>query len=260
MDYHLHSQHSFDGKSTLSAICNSAVNKGIKEVCFTEHFSVDPEVPTYGYLDFHKYFSEIDECKNKYSKNLIIRKGVEICEPHLNSKKLQQTLKDKDLDFIIGSVHNIDKLKLRNYIKNKNNFEAYKGYFKEVYNAVSLGDMDILGHLDLLKRYAYNDLGNYIFPKFEDILTKILKKLIERNIGLELNTSGLRSDVKEIFPSVHVLKLYKNLGGEIITIGSDSHSSELIGEGFKLGINILKSCDFKYVFTFEKRKPNAVKI
>lgn len=260
IDYHLHSLHSFDGKSTLSDICSSAVTKGIKEICFTEHFSVDPEVPTYGHLNFDSYYSEITMCKNKYSKDLLIKKGLEICEPHLNSENLSSTLKNKDLDFLIGSVHNINKMKLRNYMKNKNNLQAYRGYFEEVYHCVSCGDMDILGHTDLLKRYAYKDLGNYEFSQFQDCTTQILQKLIEKNIGIEVNTSGLRSDVNEAFPSIHILKLYKNLGGEIITIGSDSHSKELVGEGFELAVDMLKSCDFKYVFTFEKRKPNALKI
>lgn len=260
MDYHLHSLHSFDGKSTLSHMCSSAINKGVKEVCFTEHFSIDPVIPTHGHLNFDSYSSEVDECRNTYSKRLVIKKGLEICEPHLNKETLKNTLKDKNLDFIIGSVHNINKVKLRNYMKDKNNFEAYKGYFEEVYNTVSFGDMDVLGHLDLLKRYAYNDLGNYNFLQFEEYIIEILKKLIERNIGLEINTSGMRSDVNEIFPSIPVLKLYKHLGGEIITIGSDSHCKSLIGQGFELAINMLRNYGFKYIFTFDKRKSNAIKI
>ncbi|MFD3157116.1 histidinol-phosphatase HisJ family protein [Haloimpatiens sp. FM7330] len=260
MDYHVHSTNSFDGKSKINDICRRAVQKGIKEICFTEHFSVDPVIPTYGYINLDSYSKEIEENKNLFKDKLVIKKGLEICEPHLNYEKLQEELNNQELDFIIGSVHNINKTKLRKYIQGKNNKDAYRGFFKEVYLLACSSNIDIIGHLDLLKRYAYNDLGNYKFLESADIIEAILKKVIERNIGIEINTSGFRSDVKEMFPSVDVLKMYKSLGGEIITIGSDSHSAELVGEDLNNALDLLKYCGFRYIFKYNRRKPEAIKI
>lgn len=254
VDFHLHSFNSFDGKSDIDSICLSAISKNIKEICFTEHFSIDPEIPTYGYINFNRYLYEIKQCTLKYSDKLMIKKGLEICEPHLKKEELHSVIKDLNLDFIIGSVHNINKQKLRSYIKDKNNYEAYNGYFQEIYNLVCSADIDIIGHLDLLKRYAFKELGNYNFNEHENLIVKILEKAIERNIGLEINTSGIRSSVNEIFPSIEVLNLYKKLGGKIITIGSDSHDDKLVGEGFQFAIDVLKSCGFKYMYTFENKR------
>lgn len=260
LDYHLHSFHSFDGKSSLSDMCRNAAMKGLNEICFTEHFSVDPEIPTYGHLEFDKYSLEISKCRELYSDKLIIKKGLEICETHLKKDILLSKLADWDLDFIIGSIHNINKLKLRNHLLNKGKCEAYREYFEEVYKTACYGEMDILGHLDLLKRYAYSTIGNYSFFEYKEIITEILKKLIDRNIGIEVNTSGLRAEFKEPFPSTDIIKLYKDLGGEIITIGSDSHNTEFIGYGYYEGIQLLKNYDYEYIFTFEKRKPFPIKI
>ena len=165
-----------------------------------------------------------------------------------------------NLDFIIGSVHNINTLKLRTYIKGKNKKEIYEDYFKEIYKLAEDSDIDVVGHLDLMKRYAYDDFGNYNFNDYKDILSIILKKVIERNIGIEINTSGFRNSVKESYPSIEVLRLYKELGGEIITIGSDSHNTEDVFKGYLLAIDMLKNLKFENIFKFEKRNPIGIKI
>ena len=111
-----------------------------------------------------------------------------------------------------------------------------------------------------MKRYAYDDFGNYNFSDYKDILSIILKKVIERNIGIEINTSGFRNSVKESYPSIEVLRLYKELGGEIITIGSDSHNTEDVSKGYLLAIDMLKNLKFENIFKFEKRNPIGIKI
>ena len=100
----------------------------------------------------------------------------------------------------------------------------------------------------------------YEFNSYKEIIQEILKEAIKRGIGIELNTSGFRNDVKEPYPSIDILKMYKNLGGEILTIGSDSHSIDFIGENFYDGVDILKSIGFKYIFKYEKRRPQGIEI
>lgn len=260
IDYHLHSNNSFDSKQTIFEMCNGAIKRGLGEICFTEHFSICPNEVSYKYLDYDKYTKEIEECKDVFSGKLLIKKGLEIGEPYIKKDELAQNIESMDLDFIIGSVHNIDDLKLRTYMRGKEKEQNYLDYFNEVYKIAKYSDVDVLGHLDLMKRYAYKDFGNYEFNEYKEIIQEILKQVIKRGIGIEFNTSGFRNDVGEAYPSIDILKMYKNLGGEILTIGSDSHSTDFIGENFSDAVNILSSIGFKYIFKYEKRKPQGIEM
>lgn len=259
-DYHLHSKHSFDGNDKIIDICKNAIKLTISEICFTEHFTVNPKDVSYKYLDYHVYSNDVIECIEKFGNSLKIKKGLEVGEPHIRKEILDNYMEDKNFDYIIGSIHNIGDMKLREHISNNTKEEFYQDYFEEVFKAAKYGDIDVLGHLDLMKRYAFDNYGNYSFNSYEEIIREILKVIIKRGIGVELNTSGLRNKVNEVFPSPDALKLYKRLGGEIITIGSDSHSIDFIGNNFDLAIKLLRNLGFKYIFKYTNRKPQGVKI
>lgn len=256
-DYHHHSKFSFDGKDCIEDICKEAVKKNLSEICFTEHFDVDPKDVSFGVLDYEKYHEVIEVCRKKYGDKLKIKRGLEIGEPHLKMyvNDLKRELAEMELDFIIGSVHNLNSIKLRLTMPRKSARQIYLDYFSEILEMVKTADIDVIGHLDLMKRYAFSEHGNYNFADFEEIITKILQTAVKRNIGIELNTSGLRNSVGEIYPKREIVKLYKKLGGEIITVGSDSHSCENTFSGCETGYEMMKELGFKYVYTFEKRKP-----
>lgn len=262
IDYHVHSDNSFDGKSTILDICNRSVNLNISEICFTEHFSVDPKDVSYNVLNYERYTREIAVCQDIFKGKLIIKKGLEIGEPHIPylEEELKNQLKEMNLDFIIGSVHNINSVKLRTYMKDKNKNEIYHNYFNEIYELVKNSDIDVVGHMDLMKRYAYSEFGNYNFNDYKDIIETILKEAIKRNIGIEVNTSGMRDTVNESYPTVEIIKLYKELGGEIITIGSDAHKNEDVASGYFYTIEMLKKYKFKYIFKYKNRKPESLNI
>ena len=255
VDYHVHSDNSFDGKSNIEKTCQRAIEMKLQEICFTEHFSVDPRDVSFGVLDYQKYTYEIIEARKKYEKYLLIKKGLEIGEPHLAEYKeiLDDFLINADLDFIIGSVHNINGVKLRLFMKDKTKYDIYQNYFEEIYKMIEIADIDIIGHMDLAKRYAYEEHGNYEFQDHIDIISKILNKAIEKKIGLEINCSGLRDKVNEVYPKVEILKLYKELGGDIITVGSDSHEDKYLALHNLEIMNLLKKIGFSSISIFEKR-------
>lgn len=257
VDYHHHSKFSFDGKDFLEDICKKAIEIDLNEICFTEHFDVDPKDVSYGVLDYKAYHECIELCKQKYGDKLNIKRGLEIGEPHLKPylETLKSEIKKMDLDFIIGSVHNINSVKLRLTMPSKTKSKIYEDYFNEILAMVKIADIDVIGHLDLMKRYAFADYGNYEFEDYKDIIEEILTIAIKRNIGLEINTSGLRNKVNEVYPKIEILKLYKNLGGKIITIGSDSHSTDDCFNYCKQGYDLLKACGFEKIYTFTKRCP-----
>ena len=256
-DMHTHSNNSFDSKSTIIDMCKSAIKNNITDIAFTEHFSMDNNKKTYGHINFCKYNEDIKEAKNLFGDKLNIYTGLEICEPHENPNELKSHLCNLNFDFILGSVHNIENVGHRALCNKFDKYTVYNMYFEEVLKLVSIGDFDIAAHLDLMNRYAFNTLGNYNFYDYFDILKTILNKLIYRGIGIEINTSGLRNSLNDIHPKVEILKLYKSLGGEIITIGSDAHKPSDVGANCKESLDLLKNLDYKYIFTFKNRKPIA---
>lgn len=260
MDYHIHTKHSFDSNSEMRSVCVEAKNRGMKEICFTEHFSVNPINPTYGYLDFQEYFADIKKCREEFGESLVIRAGIELCEPHLMKEKFAEALNVQPLDFILGSVHNIREQKLLTLLLQDEDQDVYRDYFTEVLRMVEHADIDGIAHLDLLKRYAFDNVGTYGFESYREQLEAILKAAIERNIGMEINTSGLRGPLRDTLPSVDVLKLYKHLGGELLTIGSDSHFLNDTGGGIKAAVELAKQCGFRYAYAYEERKPYPLEL
>jgi histidinol-phosphatase (PHP family) len=259
MDYHHHTNHSFDSTASMVEVCKKAIETEIQEICFTEHFSVNPLAPTYGHMVFEKYLEEIRNCQEKFRSQLIVKAGIELCEPHLLKDQYDEILQPLNLDFILGSVHNLNNQKLRLAL-NEDHSTAYERYFNELYYIVSTADIDIIAHFDLMKRYAYKGHGLYGFQDYQEIIGQILKKAIDRNIGMEINTSGLRTGLKQTLPSIEVIQLYKELGGEILTIGSDSHTVEDVGANVADAYALAKQCGFSYIYKFEKRMPIPVKI
>lgn len=256
MDYHHHTDNSFDSKASMFDVCATAVEKGIDEICFTEHFAVNPKLPTHGHMNFARYFTQIEACRKQYEGQLIIKAGIELCEPHLMKETYAQALDGLALDFVMGSVHNIEETKLRTYLIGKDVQTLYQAYFEEVLQLVSYADIDVLAHVDLMKRYAIDSVGNYEPADFRPILEEILNKAIERGIGIEINTSGIANKkLNEFFPSIEVLKMYRALGGEILTIGSDSHRAETVGSYFEEARSLAKAAGFTALYTFDKRKP-----
>lgn len=258
-DYHMHTNHSFDSQAVMNEVCAEAVKQGLEEICFTEHYAVNPVLPTYGHLNFDDYFAEIEHCRQYYAGQLKIRAGIELCEPHDMQKEYQKVLADQPFDFILGSVHNMNERKLRLFLAEEG-INHYDLYFKEVLKMVECANIDMIAHLDLLKRYAVGNIGNYKMVDHQEVLEAILQTAIARHIGIEINTSGWRGGVGEPFPSIEVLQLYRQLGGELLTIGSDSHAVEHTGAGITDAIELAKQCGFKYVYTYHQRQPQAVAI
>ena len=255
-DYHMHSKYSFDAIQTIEQAVEKAISMNINEICMTEHISFDPEDKSYETFTFSEYENEINELSYKYKEKIKIKTGLEAGEIHLYNGEFNRYFNENRLDFIIGSVHNINKKGLNTNIRENGVKITYENYFKEVLNLVSNADFDVLGHLDIVQRYAFKVAGIYNFNDFKDIIYEILKVLISNGKGIEVNTSGLKQNL--LFPKLEVLHMYKDLKGEIITVGSDSHNYDRVGEKIIETYDLLKDIGYKYVFTFNNRKPEGI--
>lgn len=264
-DYHMHSSFSEDSITPMEDMIKKSIELGIKEICFTEHidYNVIKDNKEIDYnFDHEKFFESIEYYNNKYKNKIVIKKGVEY---GLQSHVLDQCTEDinkHDFDFVIGSIHSIDKYELiyRHLYQGKTQLEAYRKYYETLYEIIrKYKDYSILGHLDLVKRYG--DLNNIIDDKvFGDEIDQILKQIIYDGKGIELNTSSFRYKLPDLTPSSYILKRYKDLGGEIITTGSDSHNTSQVGTNFKYIYEVLQDMGYKYICTFDKMKPNFIKL
>ncbi len=264
-EQHLHSTFSFDGKSSPLEECHAAIEKNLCGICFTEHFSVDKFDVSFGFMRYEKYHEAIENCKENFGDRLKICRGLEIGEPHLEKCRsvLENELSKMDLDFIIGSIHNIGSVKLRIFRAGKTSEELYAEYFSEILKMVETADFDVIGHLDLVKKYGVSKLGDENFQppgdyepaRYEKILRKILSRAIERGVGIEINTAGWRTPAHEQYPKIEVLKLYWEMGGELITIGSDAHHVKDIAANFDRAAQILQAVGFEKYFCYFGRQP-----
>lgn len=215
-DMHIHSEYSFDSVMTLDSIVREAEKAKLEYVGIADHIDFGNEA-TLDVVDRIKLRNEeIDKLAEK--TNVRILKGVEVGEPHLYSDEMEYLRRIEDLDYIIGSIHYI-KGKTLNECKNCK--EIVNKYFREVLNMVKYSDIDIVGHLDYLKKYVE------IYNLDPCIIYQILDTIHYSNFALEINTGGLRRNVGT-YPSDAILEAYTRIGGKKITYGSDAHEeSEL---------------------------------
>lgn len=254
-DYHMHSSFSGDCNVEMEEMVKGAISKGLTEICFTEHIDYDyPDDSIEFDFDKRKYEERINELRAQYAGQIRIKKGVEIgVQPHL-LERYDEMLKAESFDFIICSMHTVERKGLHygDLFKGITVEEASFKYYNELLLCVeNFTNYSILGHVDLIKRYAPEVIDN----DFHDVLREIFNVIIPAGKGIELNTSGVRYGLKNGLPSVDVLKLYKECGGEIITLGSDAHKPEDIAFDFKMSLELLRSIGFNSIATFDGLKP-----
>ncbi len=264
-DYHLHSQFSADSKMTMEELCQAAISKGLKEIAVTDHHDLDYQDDTIEFLiNKDEYLREIEKFQRKYNNKLIIKKGIEMgLQPHI-LEQCNDYLAD-DFDFIIGSFHTAEKNDLYNgdFFENYSQWEAYIQYLKTVLEVVKNYDhYSVLGHLDIIRRYGdFDDQPDLMENKeASELIEEILKTVIASGRGIEVNTSGFRIDGQNPLPSFEILKLYYELGGRILTIGSDSHSTDTLANKFDATISQLKKIGFTELTTFSNMQPEFHKI
>lgn len=260
-DYHMHSNHSGDSDESMESMILKGIELGFENICFTEHHDIDfpyDEVTPEGTFELNtdSYLYELLGLRNKYADKINVLFGVELgIQSHLK-RELALYAKAYDFDYIIASKHILEG-KDPYYIENfegRSDEEIYRKYFTDMLNDLkAFNNFDVLGHLDYIVRYGKSKDAEYSYSKYQDVIDPILDKLIDMEKGLEINTGGLRDGLKEPNPCVDVLKRYHELGGEIITIGSDAHEAKNIGYEFARAKDILLECGFKYYSTFEKR-------
>lgn len=263
-DTHMHTHFSGDSDADPAAMAQAAIAKNLAGICITDHLDYDyPDEPGLFDLDLEKYKIGIQQLQNLFFKTLPIRFGIEIgLQPHL-AQKHHDLLQTEDFDFVIGSshvVHGIDPY-YPAYYEGRTEAAAYREYFESVLeNITAFDEFDVYGHIDYVVRYGPNKNADYTYEKYKDIIDEILRQLIARGKGIELNMAGFKYGLGHPNPTEEILHRYRELGGEIITVGADGHAPDQIAWDFKKVPGILKAAGFDYFTVFTKRKPEFIPV
>lgn len=263
-DFHVHSYFSNDSKSTMTSMAQGGKGSGLKGICFTDHVDLDYGSSHIDYkFSYSDYINELNNTKALFQKDLEIYTGIEIgMQPHLSAKNTA-LLKDKGFDFIIGSIHIVTREDMYDgsYLKGITHSEGIMNYFGDMLQCLNnFEDFDVLGHLDGVRRYLNKSEESFSYAVYEEQIHNALSRLINSHKGIEVNTSGLRYRLSSFHPLPDILKLYRTLGGEIVTLGSDSHNPSTLGYEFNNALAMLSGLGFKYYTIFKDRKPVFIKI
>lgn len=284
-DYHLHCEYSDDSNEPMENQIQEAITLGLDEMCFTDHVDYgikrdwdDPEGIIIRHaiehgkevdlvlanVNYPKYFEALNMYQKKYASSISIKKGLEFGIQSITVdayEKLYASYQD-DLDFILFSMHQVNNLEFwtQDFQKEKTQKQYNDEYYKEIYQTMQIfHHYSCLAHLDLLARYDEN--GIYPFENEKDIIAEILKYAIRDGKGIEINTSSWKYGLKDTQPSRAILKLYKDLGGKIITVGSDAHETKYLASHIEDAYAILKNeIGINEICTFDHMQPIFHKI
>lgn len=292
-DYHVHSEFSDDSWYPMADVCLDAIRHNIDEICFTDHvdYGIKPDVEQYqadpsaalmhknpdGVLepalnvDYERYFPAIDAVREQFAQlgdgrhlgGLTVKAGLELgvqTQYFAEYQALMQRYASR-MDFALLSVHQVQNQEFwtGEFMEGRSQAQYNQAYYEELLNVVKgFKDYSVLAHLDLIKRYELELVGAsnlYPFEKIRDIVAAILEQAIADGKGIELNTSSFRYGLPDLTPCTEILQLYRDVGGRIITIGSDSHKESNLGAYMSLAKKRLLALGYKQYCTFDAWEP-----
>ena len=265
-DLHMHTNSSFDGNYPAALMCSAAVENSLSTIAITDHFDVD-------FFERHNLgtrqqtsYEDITLAKAAFEGRLNVLVGIEMGQPTYDTALTEKSLARYDYDFVIGSIHNLREqpdFGDLDYVSRTQDeiYALLDQYFAEELLLAKWNGLDTLAHLTYPMRYIVQAGRTDIeLSRYSDITDEIFKVLIANGKALEINTSGLRQPIGKTMPTADYVQRFRQLGGELLTLGSDAHFTEHVGAGIDSGYEIAQSCGFEYVTYFKDRKPVQVKI
>jgi len=254
-----------DGRMSMEEACLQAIKTGLSEIAITDHMDIDdPDNPkAFQIKDMKKYIEALENAKKEFQGSLKVKKGIEIGLQHWTLDKASEIVSNYPFDFIIASIHLVDGQDpyFGEYFETRDKIQSYTDYYHTILRLLKGYDgFNVLGHLDYFRRYSPYEYEAEDWWIGRELIEAIFKLLIDKGKGLELNTAGIKHYSRYPHPHPDVLKLFRQLGGEIVTIGSDAHSPEYIGYESKRALEYLKYAGFNYIASFTKMKPEFIKI
>lgn len=262
VNYHFHSLCSFDSEAPLTQMCAAAEKAGITELCLTDHCDlVDDRGNPWDEWRWENIDAQLSEARSRYP-HLNVRRGVELGQAISRPEAAEKVLLEPGIDFVLGSMHvspgGLDYYWV-NFTSEEQCYEMMEEYLQCLLEISRTDYYDSLAHLTYPLRYMRGRDGqNVSFRRYDDLVHEILKTLVERGKALELNTSGYRTNSGEPLPPEYMLRMYREMGGDLITIGTDAHEPKHMNDGLEQGMELLRRCGFRYITLYENRKPRQM--
>lgn len=278
IDCHTHTEYSVDSDADIIQMIERASQLGLAAYAVTDHCECNrwygkehyPDAETYCYFDFGKSYeasiSRLTELKKAYEGKINLICGTELGQAEQDTEVAEIVINDPRVDFIIGSMHQLPETEDFAFI----NYTEYTSdeiqkllerYFLEVHKLCKWGKFDVLGHLTYTLRYIE---GEYGFKpdtnRYDEIIAESFRLIIANGKGIEINTSGLRQKYGKTFPDIKYVSLYKDLGGKILSLGSDAHCVEDLGKGIADGAKIAYEAGFRKIAWFKKHEPHFIEL
>jgi len=251
LDAHLHSDLSPDSDVPLDVYCAAALERGIPEIAITDHLDFDPRAPAFAFADFARRERVVREAAERWAdRGVAVRFGVEISYESTREDEIREHLARNPYDFAIGSVHVMayspyTGSRVATWVAGKSFEEIVAPYFGEVAAAARTMLFDTIGHLDYVKKYlAAVHVPPAAFAAAPEVYEPVLRALIETGTGLEVNSSGLRQVPRETYPAPWVVARFRELGGRLVTAGSDAHRAASFAYGLAHAYRVAGAAGF----------------
>lgn len=268
-DYHVHSEYSDDSTYPLEQVIRDAIGMGMDEICITDHvdygikkdWDAGEKIAYRGSqplanVDYPRYMAALRDMQIRYGDRIRIRVGLEFGIQTHTIPQFRALLTRYPLDFVILSIHQVENQEFwtQEFQRGRTQQEYNERYYEELLAVVQqYQGYSVLGHLDLITRY--DKQGVYPFERVRPLVEAILRRVIADGKGIEVNTSSHRYGLTDTTPSVAILQLYRELGGTILTIGSDSHAPAHLGTHIEEARALLRDLGFRQFCTFEQMQP-----
>lgn len=269
VDYHLHTNFSDDSTYPMEDVIKDAIRMGMDEICFTDHVDYGIKVDwdsgqeilyrdgePMANVDYPAYVEQIERMRVKYQGRIVMKMGLEFGMQTHTIPQFETLYNRYPFDFIILSVHQVEDKEFwtQDFQRGRTQKEYNERYYEELLRLVKgYQHYSVLGHMDLIVRY--DEMGVYPFNNIKSYAEEILKEVIRNDKGIEVNTSSYRYGLTDTTPSREILKLYQEMGGRIITLGSDSHKPEHLGACMEETKEMLRSMGFRSFCTYDKMRP-----
>lgn len=258
-DCHVHPDFSLDASGTVDEYCQRALQIGLKGICFTSHYDIDPErkeidafmrikgkITPLSQKTVEAYLEEIEKAKSRYEPSgLKIKTGLEIdYSPHIE-KQLREDLSKLKLDYMLGAVHCLEHIAITSseeayfYFERKSAEQLCEEYYTNLLSGIKSGLFNAIAHLDCFKKYALGYYGEKLLEAERKWIEPVLQEIKNNRIGIELNTGWFRKGEKRFFPDEEILKIASDSDIRIVTLGSDSHRVEELGLGLQDAIDCI---------------------
>jgi histidinol-phosphatase (PHP family) len=265
LDAHLHTDQSPDSSVPIDVYAALAVERGIPEICITDHVDFDPRDPAYRYTRFEDRERVVRGAAARWAKEgVVIRFGAELTYNRRWDADVREHLKRYRYDYMIGSVHDWPEspywhTRVRSWVQGRSLDEILAPYYTEIIAAARSGLFDTIGHLDVVKRYLHPMITAADLASRPDLQEPALRAIIESGVSLEVNSSGLRYPGAETYPSAAVVARFRELGGDRVVVGSDAHSRGSFAAHLDESYRHLASAGFE-ALTFRRGGVERVRI